>query len=409
MRQLTATLLVMGFLAGLVTPAIAEEPSPTPWCGGRQVEMPPREAAPGPSHSPFCVDMVVEPIEPHVVRLIDDGAGHDLTDIDTFEDRKPVSLIVVGDEGSVWLTSSGGFIKIGTPGEIKDPLDTFLAQMEIGPDGSLWIADAHHGSSIARWRSGSWTIHELPSTAWVVWLDATPEGGLTFAWRDGSTLMFGELSDGDSDPTIAPSPPPLELGSTDGHIAVARTPDGRSWVAESRWWQEEQRREPGRLWVFDGMSWRQAEPLGEASQAQPNEMVVDSAGRLWVSWLQVLPGKPGLGPSGYLTRLDDEGSWTVFSDPDKGAAGGWLLADGDGVWLGQGWCEGYARFDGEQITRYLDRFCVRSVGISPAGDIWLFGYRRNRKDAGVYVITPERVDGASPLPTGCPDRNTVDR
>jgi len=320
MRQLPVTLLVMGFLAGLVTPTIAEEPSPPLWFGGQRVEMPPREAAPGPSHAPFCGDMVVAPIEPHVVRLVDDGAGHDLTDIDTFEDRKPVSLVVVGDEGSVWLTSSGGFIKIGTPGEIRDPLDTFLAQMDVGPDGALWIADAHHGSSIARWGSGSWTIHELPSTAWVLWLDATPQGGLIFAWRDGSTLMFGELSEGDSDPTIAPSPPPLELGSPDGHIAVARTPDGRLWVAESLWWQEEQRREPGRLWVFDGMSWRRAEPLGRDSQTQPSEMVVDRMGRLWISWQQVLLGTPKIDPSGYLTRRDDKGSWTVFSDPDKGTA-----------------------------------------------------------------------------------------
>ena len=121
---------------------------------------------------------MVEQVEPHVVRVIDDGAGHDLADIDTFEDRKPVSLVVVGDEGSVWLTSSGGFIKIGTPGEIPDQLDTFLAQMDVGPDGALWFADAHHGSSIARWRSGSWTIHEFPSTAWVLWLARRRREGL---------------------------------------------------------------------------------------------------------------------------------------------------------------------------------------------------------------------------------------
>jgi len=35
MRQLPVTLLVMGFLAGLVTPTIAEDPAPPPWFGGR--------------------------------------------------------------------------------------------------------------------------------------------------------------------------------------------------------------------------------------------------------------------------------------------------------------------------------------------------------------------------------------
>ena len=388
MRQLTTTLLVMVFLAGLATPAIADEPSPPPWIGGQRIEMPRQTAARGPSGAPLGGGMVVEPVTPHVVRVIDDGAGHDLTDIDTFEDLKPVSLLGVGDEGSVWLTSRGGFIKIGTQGEIPDPLDTFLAQMEIGPDGTLWIADGHGGASIGSFRSGSWSIHELPSTAWVVWLDATPEGGLTFAWRDGSTLLFGELSEGDGGPTIAPSPPPLELGSPDGHIAVAHTPDGLVWVAEERWWQNEGRREPGRLWVSGGKPWRRAEPLGADSPTQPSEMVVDGAGRLWIMWHQVVPGKPGLGASGYLTRRDGERSWTVFSDPAEGASSGWLLADGDSVWLAPGWCEGYARFDGEQITRYLDGLCVRPPSISPTGDIWLFGHRRNRKGAGVYVITP---------------------
>jgi hypothetical protein len=351
-----------------------------------------------------CGAMVVEPIEPHVVRLIDDGAGHDLTDIDTFEDGKPVSLLSVGDDGSVWLTSSGGFIEIGTPGEVLDPLDTFLAQMEIGPDGTLWIADGQHGSSIGRWRSGSWTIHDLPSTAGVVWLEATPEGGLDLAWRDGSTLQFGALLDGDGSPTIASSPPPLELGSPDGHLDVAYTHDGSTWVAESLWWQDEQRSEPGRLWVTQGMSWRQVAPLGASSETWPTEMVVDGMGRLWVKWAVVMPGTADFGPSGYLTRRDEEDSWTVFSDPDQGAGGGWLLAESHGIWLApEGWCSGYARFDGEQLTRYLEGLCVRPPSSSPAGDIWLFGHDRARDHAGVYVITPEREGEEGSPSRDCPD------
>jgi hypothetical protein len=391
MGTVTVMLVAASWLASSVVPVVGQEPSvlPPPWFDGQQVEVSQEEAGLEPSYPPLGEAMVLESVEPHVVRVLDDGAGHDLTDLDMFEDSKPASLLSVGEGGSVWLTSSGGFIEIGTPGEVPDPLDTYLAQMEIGPDGTLWIADSHHGASIGRLDSGSWTIHELSSTAWLVGLDATPEGGLDFAWRDGSTLMFGEWSEGDSEPTIAASPPPLELGSPDGHIAVAHTPDGRMWVAEGLWWQEEQRREPGRLWQFDGVSWNQAEPLGTDSRTRPNEMVVDGAGRLWITWREVVPGTADFGPSSYLTRRDDERSWTVFSDPDKGAAGGWLLPDEDGVWLApEGWCSGYARFDGEHLTRYLDDLCMRRPGISPTGDIWLFGHRRDRKDAGVYVITP---------------------
>ena len=100
-----------------------------------------RAGAAPPTLPPFDRTMTLERVEPDVVRVLDDGAGHDLTDPNTFEDLKPVSLLAAGDDGSMWLTSSGGFIKIGTPGEVPDPLDTFLAQMEIGRDGALWIAD----------------------------------------------------------------------------------------------------------------------------------------------------------------------------------------------------------------------------------------------------------------------------
>ena len=87
----------------------------------------PAMGSPPPGLPRFARTMKVEQVEPHVLRVLDDGAGHDLTDRDTFEDAKPVSLLAAGEDGSVWMTSSGGFIEIGTPGEVADPLDTFLA------------------------------------------------------------------------------------------------------------------------------------------------------------------------------------------------------------------------------------------------------------------------------------------
>lgn len=331
--------------------------------------------------------MELEGVEPHVVRVLDDGAGHDLTDLDTFEDPKPVSLIALGEDGSVWLTSSGGFIELGTPGEVSDPLETFLAQMDVGPDGSLAIADGYRGSSIGRLHSGSWKIHELPSNAWVVWLDAKPGGGLDFAWRDESTLTFGALPELGGDLSVALLPPPLQLASPDGHIDVARTLDGRLWVAEGPWWWDEERFESGPLWMFEGTSWQRVEPPAGDVPAQPRELAVDGSGRLWITWLQVEPGTSDIGVS-YLTRLDEDGSWTAFSDSDAEATGGFLVAGEESVWFTPGWCEGYARFDGREMTRYLDGLCVRSAGISPTGDVWIFGLCRNRDDAGVYVIRP---------------------
>jgi hypothetical protein len=372
-------------------------------------------AAPEPSPPSRYGTMTVEAVEPGVVRVLDDGAGHDLTDLDTFEDPKPVSLIAVGDAGSVWLTSRGGFIELGSPVEVPDPLDTFLAQMSVGPDGTLAIADGDHGSAIGRWHAGRWSIDVLPPTAWVVWLDARPGGGLDYAWRDGSTLRFDALSGSAEDDLAVSSPPPLELSSTDGQVDVARTPDGRLWVAEGPWWQDEARFETGPLWMLEGSSWQRVEPLTVDVPTQPRELAVDGSGALWAAWVQVVPGTSRLGPEGALTRVDAEGTWTVFDSTDV-TVGGLLLAGEASVWFTPGWCEGYARFDGVETRRYLDGLCVRSAGRSAAGEIWLFGFRRGRVDPGVYVISTSarcgsgavasargwqksgRVTGASPRP-----------
>jgi hypothetical protein len=324
---------------------------------------------------PFDRTMTLQRVEPHVVRVLDDGAGHDLTDIDTFEDRKPVSLLAAGDDGSVWMTSSGGFIELGVPGEVPDPLDTFLAQMEIGPDGALWIADGRDGSSIARWFEGAWEIHELPADAWVVWLDAKEDGGLDFSWRNETTLSFGALQPG-ADGWIAASPPPLPLVSPDGQVVVERTSDGRLWVAESPFWQEEQRFEPGPLWTLDGSEWRRVAPLGDLP-VQPRTLTVEASGALRVTWLEIVPRTSMPGPT-HLTRLEGDGDWTIVTPVE---------ADTDER---LGGCRGYYELDGERLTRYLDGLCLRPAAITPTGEVWVFGHDEARRDAGVYIITPDR-------------------
>lgn len=364
-----------GLAAG--TLAIAAEPA----AGGAPPSLPPFER---------MDTMTLERVEPHVMRVLDDGAGHDLTSFDTFEDRKPASLLAAGDDGSVWMTSSGGFIRIGTPGEVPDPLDTFLAQMEVGPDGTLWIADRQpYGDAIGRWHDGAWTIHQLPRNAWVVWLDATPDGSLDFAWRDAATLTFGTWSTSDEAVAVKSSPPPLTLGSPDGTVTVARTPDGRTWVAEGLSWMKESRSsyarfEPGPLWTFDGQAWQRIEPLGDLP-VQPRTLAVDESGRLQASWVEVVPGTTEIGP-GYLTRLDEAGSWTVLED------GRWIdIPETVGGLTGSppSWCEGYTRSPEREMARYLDGVCLRPAAITPNGAVWVFGHDRQRQDAGVYVILPE--------------------
>ena len=333
---------------------------------------------------PFDRTMTLKQVEPHVVRVLDDGAGHDFTDPSTFEDLKPVSLLAAGDDGSVWMTSSGGFIKIGTPGEVRNPMGTFLAQMEIGPDGALWIADADQGTThpqraqglIGRWHEGAWAIHRLPSEARVVWLDARDDGGLDFAWRDETTLTFGELEPG-IELWTRTATPPLPLISPDGSMAVEHTPNGQLWVAEGPWWYEDQRWEPGPLSTFDGSAWRSVQPLGDLP-VRPMSLEVEPAGTLRVSWQEVSPDMWEPGATWHTTRLEEDGDWSVVNLVEDEAT------------RRRGWCRGYAHIDGERLTRYLDGKCLRPVAITPTGEVWAFGTDRDRKKPGIYIITPDR-------------------
>lgn len=337
-----------------------------------------------PSLPPFDRTMTLKQVEPGVVRVLDDGAGHDLTDPETFEDLKPVSLLAAGDDGSVWMTSSGGFTKIGTPGEVRDPFETFLAQMEIGLDGALWIADVYQGTSreyrrpamMGRWHDGAWTTYQLPSDAWVVWLDAKEDGSLDFAWRDETTLTFGALEPGAESWTRA-TLPPLPLISTDGFMAVERTPNGQLWVAEGPWWYEGQRSEPAPLWTFDGSAWQPVQPLGDLP-VRPMTLTVEPSETLRVSWQELTADMWEPSATWHTTRLEEDGQWSVVE-----------LVEDDAT-KRRGRCRGYAHIEGERLTRYLDGVCLRPVANTPTGEIWAFGHDRNRKDPGVYVITPDR-------------------
>jgi hypothetical protein len=338
-------------------------------------------AAGASTRPPFDRTMTLKQVEPHVVRVLEDGAGHDLTDLNTFEDLKPVSLLAAGDDGSVWMTSSGGFIKIGTPGEVHDPFDTFLAQMEVGLDGALWIADAYQGTThpqrtpakIARWDEGAWSVHQLPPDARVVWLDAREDGGLDFAWRDETTLYFGALEP-DADAWAPATLPPLPLISPDGFMAIVRAPNGQLWVAEGPWWYESQRAEPAPLWTFDGSAWRSVQPLGDLP-VRPMSLVVEPTGTLRVSWQEIMPNTSAA--PWHTTRLEEDGDWSVVNLVEDEAT------------KRPGPCRGYAHIEGERLTRYLDGKCLRPVAITPAGEVWAFGTNRNRKKAGIYIITPD--------------------
>ena len=77
-----------------------------------------------------------------------------------------------------------------------------------------------------------------------------------------------------------------------------------------------------------------------------------------------------------MTQHEEDGHWTIITDAQDGAGSE------------NGWCNGYAWFDGQELSRYLDGTCLRPAAITPTGEIWVFGHDRNRRHPGVYVISP---------------------
>jgi hypothetical protein len=134
-----------------------------------------------PSRSPGAngplAGMVVEEVEPGVVRIIDDGAGHNL------DERHPTNRydmdgIAVGADGSVWLQSTYN-----------------------GSDN-----EAHPETGFLLWTLGRQGMTE-----------GTPEGDLV-ALPDGSALIVGDLvtrfDDGTALPDIGPKQRPLGGGAS---------------------------------------------------------------------------------------------------------------------------------------------------------------------------------------------------
>jgi hypothetical protein len=362
--------------------------------------------------------MVTEEVEPGVLRVVRDDAGHDLASLGVVE-------IAVGADGAVWMNGGSGLFRLREPGIADSPSNGLRTELTVGPDGSVW--------SRAAWQRRDRSVRSFDGERWV--------------YHPGPTVDTGVLRNDQLGPVFA-------IG-----------PDGSVWAA---WVKAEQPKPPGfelaRLeggrWVGVDLTGWADDLVGEASAAYGPGLVATDDGSLWMianageggdDWRTVLMRYDGTrwdavetpfqvfnalyvaaGPDGSIWLFGFEGestarlatytdgAWTVVeTPPDIRPDTGYSAEDGlrpvvtsDGaVWirrkgntssramdrsptesLSQSDCDGLLRYD-DTWTGYLADHCVHSVAAGPGGEVWVVtgpidDQSGEPTDTDLYLIDP---------------------
>ena len=253
--------------------------------------------------------LVVEPLEDGRVRVVDDGAGHNL--------RRVVSVALTPDD-HVWVATRKAIFVLGQPG-----------QVEVGegdPQGRIEHIVANEDGSLTVYADGTW---RLADGSWALLDEAPPRGffhdseseWLSLTLPDGSTWREPDERDG-----------PVGPGQ-EGSAALER------WTGED--WT------PYRLdQIFPGALAQYPEAsLGPKFPWPGSRTDVWAYSRRGLSrfadgaWEEVTPAfLAGLAGGPVIVRdvlIDDQGTlWTLVRRDDKGdgVAAQWLLRLEDGAW-----------------------------------------------------------------------------
>jgi hypothetical protein len=327
--------------------------------------------------------MVTEEVEPGVLRVASDG----VRDLTALTSEAPVTEIMAGPDGSVWIHDAGRWLQLGRP-EPEAVLGSGSGESEVAPDGTLW---AVAGGSVYSFKSGSWTEWGVDAgtpvglaigsdgTAWVmagaeIWNEAT---GLYRATDDG--LM-----------PVTPDWTSLDLKAA-GLGQIVAAPDGAVWligvdVPDGAVYDYLPHRMDAFM-RFDGSAWERLAVPDDLGYVTGQSFDIGSDGTLWAAIHR--PGDDGDVRDG-LARLDSSG-WTVFDAADGVRPWGLdgfvptdhlhVAPDGS-VWVNakgnRSSCGGVGHFDGTTWTGYLSDLCVHDMDITPDGAVWV--------RAGTFVI-----------------------
>jgi hypothetical protein len=378
--MLTATRLVVAAAAvslggGALLLAAGQGPSPT------------HVVSPLPWAPP--TGLVTEPVEPGVVRIIGDDAGHDIA-------STRIKDIAFAPDGAVWMfwehVGESGLFQVGDPGVFPGLPNNDFYDLTAAPDGRLWGMEGQAGEP---WGLASFDGHEWtsappnPGLGAVKAVEVMSDGTVWAAW-DGPVL--GRLDDGAWTTFSAADEPALVL--RDGLWVspgwAAATSDGSLWVALAR-------SEPSShaLARFDGETWEPIALLDDGDDAWVGPLAIGPDGSLWAYVEGCAAGDCAYGADSdepHLARFDGQ-SWTVHSAADGvprvGTHGGWvgvMVVGADGtVWVTPTDYRGLMSFDGSTWRRWLasvhsDRF--RTLAAAPDGSVWA------PTSDGAYILRP---------------------
>ena len=375
-------------------------------------------------------DFVIEEVEPGIVKVVDDGTGRGLLQLDDIAD------IAIGPEGAVWLHArTGTLFRLGGAGEHNNPgsqvgCSDYLA---FSPDGTLHTFE---GSTVVKvdpetpepgqaTGSGSDGLHAIGPDRSDPRFHGTsiaigPDGDIWASW-----IRDSEMNPGASSVMRFDGEAWTEHGTPDGLAGVRALGNG-AFVCDIA------ARERDIVWCgvcgaggagfgdgalvrFDGTTWTEVDPFAAIDRpdlrvSDVQSLALGPGGTLWAmtitntassihgegnpsaQWLD----DPLRGP--VLVHFDGE-RWTAYpidevvadADPLYLFAASMVVDAMGTLWLGadhsnlQTGASALVSFDGTTATRYPSIAGARALAVGPGGGVWV----ANRD--GLYVITPEAV------------------
>lgn len=237
-------------------------------------------------------------------------------------------------------------------------------------DGDTW-QELDTPAAVQVWRIAADPLSE------TLWLST---GERLYCWTGEAMIEIGE--------------PEIDIGgefpdwSYVGEIAV--TSDGTVWAAGFSAWAPML----GVLASYEPATdtWEAVKPW-DGKPLPAGLLATTSSGGLWVlleEW--DVDESSGTSSEGSVLayRNGDTGQWSVYDEDLPDGRPFAIAADGDGVWLAQGYAHvegsepmlGLYHFDGLVWTRYVDGVEVLEVAVTPDGTVWYM------TDQEPYVLRP---------------------
>ena len=372
------------------------------------------------------VDLVTEEIEPGVYRVLSDGV-REISVLPADEARYLGGImdtnIAAGPDGSVWLFGLDRFFRLGAevahewdeePWKKRPHLGS--ADIEVGPDGRLWLHHFNHGG-IWSFDGQTWTSPwERKKDEYLYGVEVQHDGTVWTAWNTGTPTGKGKPKPRVTAARLGPDgwetlPGTVASGGIRGNVVISSGGGDELWLMADT---------SGRLRRHDGSGWvvQRTPKAGGAGRA-----AVGADGTLWVLLHSECGPRDCGGPSDILARYDGE-AWEVFRPKDgiprmgshyAGFEGFFEVAPDRSIWFNpigdreadRSECDGVANFDGQALRRYLRDHCIVAMDMAPDGTVWLRATqllpdRYSPPDPGsmewvptdlfhTYVITPEAV------------------